>query len=322
LNLFADYYTGLKSDFSDAFSMATLKYAANGCESGIIGGIIGELILAPLIDIAAPYVARLFADEAGAAIKNAIGDMCDLCFPAGTLVHTKRGPVSIEKIKVGDEVLSRVASGKLEYKRVIALTQPHPDELLEVQVEGEQQPLRPTTKHPFWIKRGAQDGSWLPAGQIQVGDRVLRANGQWRPVIAVNALEGEQIVYNLEVDENHDFFVGQHEFLVHNGCASVELAKNMEQEFGFGREAGEAAHHIVAVDAKAAADARAVLEMEGIDVNSAHNGVFISEQYHWMLHTPEYYEAVNEALVNAAPGTVQAVLRSIANQIVQGTFPY
>jgi hypothetical protein len=39
----------------------------------LIGGIIGEYIIAPVIDMAAPYVARIFADEAGATLKNAIG---------------------------------------------------------------------------------------------------------------------------------------------------------------------------------------------------------------------------------------------------------
>lgn len=40
----------------------------------MVGGIFGELVLSPLIDMAAPYVARLFADEIGAAARAAVSD--------------------------------------------------------------------------------------------------------------------------------------------------------------------------------------------------------------------------------------------------------
>jgi hypothetical protein len=122
----------------------------------------------------------------------------------------------IEKIRVGDEVLSRTASGKLEYKKVIALTQPHLDKLLEMRVEGEQRSLDVTPKHRFWIKRGDEDPSWGFAGQIRVGDRVLTAKGQWHGVTAIAPIEGEQRVYNFEVEGNHNYFVGSNGLLVHN----------------------------------------------------------------------------------------------------------
>ena len=62
-------------------------------------------------------------------------------------------------MRVGDEVPSRTDSGKLEYRKVTALTKPHLDKLLEMRIEGERQPLRPTARHPFFVKRGdAKDG--------------------------------------------------------------------------------------------------------------------------------------------------------------------
>src|SRR5271155_4145914 len=78
-----------------------------------------------------------------------------LCFAAGTPIHTDHGSLPVEALKVGDEVLARNrASGKLEYKPISALTTPHHDKLLEMRVEGEHDPLRPSTEHPFWVKRG------------------------------------------------------------------------------------------------------------------------------------------------------------------------
>ena len=42
------------------------------------------------------------------------------CFAAGTLVHTERGLVPIEQLRVGDKVLSKAAddSGELVYKAI------------------------------------------------------------------------------------------------------------------------------------------------------------------------------------------------------------
>ena len=161
-NLITDYWTGRKTSWTDIFSLATLRYASEGCKSGLEGAIFGEFILAPIIDMAAPYVARLFADEAGAAFENALGDICELCFPDGTPVWTKKGKVAIEKIKVGDEVLSRnMQTGKLEYKKVTRLITPHQDKLIELLIAGETAVLRPTPSHPFFVKRAATtQGDW------------------------------------------------------------------------------------------------------------------------------------------------------------------
>ncbi|PWT92835.1 MAG: hypothetical protein C5B54_02890, partial [Acidobacteria bacterium] len=288
------------------------KEFAMGCALGAAGK---ALAAAEGAEVAANAEEEL-ASEAEEALAE-----CAACFPAGTVIHTKQGLVVIEKVKVGDEVLSRKPSGKLEYRKVVALTRPHLDNLLEIRVEGEQQTLRPTAKHPFWIKRGDKTGQWVPAGRVQVGDRVMTPQGQWRTIAHVAPIEGQQTVYNFEVEGDHDYFVGPTGLLVHNGCGSAELGRNLE-EAGFEREEGDAAHHIVAETHPAAADARAVLEIEGISINSAENGVFLAQEYHQTIHTAEYLEAVNSLLVNAAPGTARAVLRQIANQVLAGTFPY
>ena len=69
-------------------------------------------------------------------------------------MHTSRGDVAIENIHEGDSVVSRnAATGKLEPEPVTALTPPHPSSLLEVRLEGQQTPLRPSINHPFWVKR-------------------------------------------------------------------------------------------------------------------------------------------------------------------------
>jgi RHS repeat-associated protein len=109
------------------------------------------------------------------------------------------------------------------------------------------------------------------------------------------------------------------------------LGQNLE-DTGFSRPASSAAHHIVAGTDARAAEARALLQDQGIGVNDSENGVFLprntsvgnpfGSQIHSVLHTDIYYDAVNAALRNAQPGTFGDVLQDIASQLLTGTFPY
>jgi hypothetical protein len=110
---------------------------------------------------------------------------CPLCFAAGTPVHTNRGDVPVEQIKVGDEVESRNSqTGTLEKEPVTALIAPHKGILLEMRIEGERTPLRPSLGHPFWVKRGTAEPDWVPADHMRVGDSYnhckVSGAGWWR----------------------------------------------------------------------------------------------------------------------------------------------
>ena len=86
----------------------------------------------------------------------------------------------------------------------------------------EANPLLPTPEHPFFVKHaGGIQAEWVRASQIQVGDFVLTAAGAWTDVLAISPLEKQQLVYNFEVEENHDYFVGSAALLVHNGNCST-----------------------------------------------------------------------------------------------------
>jgi hypothetical protein len=90
-----------------------------------------------------------------------------------------------------------------------------------------------------------------------------------------------------------------------------------------------AAHHIVAVEAEAAAAARAHLEKLGIDINDAANGVFMRYTEkglgpsHLDIHTKAYYAEVNQRILGTtSAGEARTALGNIASQMQQGTFPY
>ena len=161
-----------------------------------------------------------FTEEPGFEGEPAEPGPC--CFAAGTPIHTDHGNVPMEKIAVGDRVYSRNRqTGKTELRPVTALTPPHRDKLLELRIEGETALLRPSLEHPFWVKRGAAEpGHWIEAANLVAGELLETIGGKWLKIISVTPVEGQETVYNFTVDKNHDYFVGETGFLVHNagGC--------------------------------------------------------------------------------------------------------
>lgn len=79
--------------------------------------------------------------------------------------------------------------------------------------------------------------------------------------------------------------------IVGRNRASQVLARNLIQH-GISQPAKTAAHHIVPFGAKRAAVAKAVLSKFGIDINSAENGVFLSQAIHTGRHGNAYIDFV------------------------------
>jgi len=239
LNWVADKLTGRK------ITLATsANYFISGCKTGVIMEITGinwaiGKLFSGLADVASSAAGKLFNEEVEAAAEATLGDAGEVCavtcFPAGTPIMTQNGPVPIESIKVGDEVLSRNRqTGALEYKKVTALVHPHLSKLLEMRLAAEANPLQPTPEHPFFVRyAGGSQAEWIQASQIQVGDFVLTAAGAWTEVLAISPLEKEQLVYNFEVEENHDYFVGSTGLLVHNGdCGWLKAEEYLNGRYG------------------------------------------------------------------------------------------
>lgn len=84
-----------------------------------------------------------------------------------------------------------------------------------------------------------------------------------------------------------------------------------------------AAHHIVAGSSPKAAEARAILQKYGVDINDAANGIFLPTvrdvaegAYHPSLHTDSYYRKVTELLSSAkSKDDVLDILEDIADQL-------
>lgn len=131
------------------------------------------------------------------------------CGPAGTPVMTSTGSCPIEKLVVGDMVITHRG-------RPRAITElhvrPYAGDLCTVITAASSSTM--TADHPYAVP--SPDGThehWVPAQELRPGMQVLTQAG-YVPVLTVlrSAFVGE--VYNFEVEEDHTYVVNGH--AVHN----------------------------------------------------------------------------------------------------------
>ena len=153
------------------------------------------------------------------------GGTCEMvngaCFTAGTLVHTKDGQVPIEEIELQDQVwayhaernqpiLSRVLHRFKKtwhrFRQIITST----DTLLA------------TNKHPFYIPALQR---YIPADSLRKGMQVLSLAGTLLTVQATTTVDTVATVYNFEVANQHNYYVGKRGVLVHNADWSCHFSE-------------------------------------------------------------------------------------------------
>jgi hypothetical protein len=149
-----------------------------------------------------------------------------VCFVAGTPVMTKDGLKPIEEIKAGDQVLSYNEQTKQpEYKTVVQTTTKFAEagSLLTLDVRGADASIEVTRTHPFYVRERdpsceSENGEWRQAHELLVGDEIKSVSGNWVKVLRLKQRKGGALVYNFEVSDNHNYYVGQAGLLVHNDC--------------------------------------------------------------------------------------------------------
>ena len=89
--------------------------------------------------------------------------------------------------------------------------------VLELEIDGESQPLGVTSTHPMWSE---DRKNFVPAGKLQVGEQLRKSERSLAQVQRITLQRGPSVnVYNLEVDGEHVFHVGGGTLLVHNECS-------------------------------------------------------------------------------------------------------
>ena len=131
------------------------------------------------------------------------------CFGAGTLVRTLTALKPIEDLIVGEQVLTQnTKTGALAYRPILVTHHNPPSKTFQVVLGNET--IVSSYFHRFW-KAGQ---GWVMARDLKLGDSIRTLNG----VVKVSAIgEGKVVpVFNLDVAEDADFFVGQTAALVHD----------------------------------------------------------------------------------------------------------
>lgn len=113
-------------------------------------------------------VAGSLASSATAAMANRYGHAC---FVAGAVIHTRNGPLAVEKFVGGEQVLARdEKTHEIAYRGVLG-TKLTPDQAIWRVVvgngQGTEKVLRTTAEHPFWIK----SKGWKKAALLMAGDQ-------------------------------------------------------------------------------------------------------------------------------------------------------
>ena len=137
-----------------------------------------------------------------------------ICFVAGTKVLTENGLVNIEDIQVGMKVYSyNEETKKVELNEVLrTFENPAEREMAKVTINGEV--IESTSGHEYYtVNRG-----WIDAKELVKGDVLLNSDNEEVLVEDVEVIEGHgyKLVYNLNVENNHNYYVGEENILVHN----------------------------------------------------------------------------------------------------------
>ena len=147
-----------------------------------------------------------------------------VCFPAGTKVHTQWGLADIEKLEVGVPVLTyNEETGEQEYKKVKKVMRRMTRRMCALELSNGTT-IEVTPEHRFF-----SNGEWTPIEELNVNDTLqLKDN-------SIVVIENKIIfptfaeVYNLEIEDNENYYVTEEGVLVHNGYKNKASVKVVDE---------------------------------------------------------------------------------------------
>ena len=99
-------------------------------------------------------------------------------------------------------------------------------QVFDVKFEGEKSSVGVTATHPFWSPKRRD---FVPIGEMEVGDLVQTYSGETKRIVSKLARPGPQVVYNIEVANQHVYYVGEQGILVHNMSKILRRLETMPQ---------------------------------------------------------------------------------------------
>jgi hypothetical protein len=137
------------------------------------------------------------------------------CLVAGTSIQTQSGLKPIEKIQVGDMVVSQnLGTGELGFKPVLRATERPEAPVCEIGLSNGES-ISATLGHRWWvIGRG-----WVKTKDLQVGNCLRTSTGSIS-IQTFQVLPSEK-TYNLVIDQDHTYFVGQSRLLSFDASEAI-----------------------------------------------------------------------------------------------------
>jgi hypothetical protein len=187
-------------------------------------------------------LADRLAEEGGAdGLEHLAEGACGggLSFAYKTAVATSTGEQAIGSLKPGEKVLAyNPQTKKMEYQPILHVWINHDNDLVDLTLTTKgparktyetSETLHTNKKHPFLtVEQG-----FVPVGQLKLGMHVVEASGLIGVVTGWKSVPGVQVMYNLEVAQDHTFTVGAGQWVVHNAnpdCKTVFLPQNRYPE--------------------------------------------------------------------------------------------
>ena len=169
------------------------------------------------------------------------------CFSGETLVKTENGYRKIEDVKRGEKVYSyNILTGEQELKEVL--------ELKRVYERGKTVKLRfekgieleSTLSHNFMTT----EGKWKKAEELEINESFYSEKYGIIKLKEKELLENAspKIMYDLEVEDNHNYLITEEDILVHNDdCprAVVKQLKKVAKEIMEGLRSGDEVYEII-----------------------------------------------------------------------------
>lgn len=206
-----------------------MPYFAAGAVGGLTSGALTAVDGGSWQDI-------LLSAGKGALTSMIMHGLFSSCFPAGTQVLTQDGYLPIELVTVGMLVASyNIYLDKVEWKPVLNTFKNNATQFTKLSLSNGEE-IVSTSNHPFYL---VSEGIYVSANRIQKGDELLLLSGQSIRVIASETKTFDSAIstYNLNIDQNHNYYVGESSVLVHNECGfkNKVISQKMDDKYGYVR---------------------------------------------------------------------------------------
>ena len=157
----------------------------------------------------------------------------------------------------------------------------------------------------------------MAAGKVKLGMHVLQVDGSVGVITGWKIVPGTQVMYNLEVAQDHTFTVGVGQWVVHNECSPGRLRRALNAAHpDRPGQPGQNPHHVLPcalMGANASPEARAIVQQAGgwDFLNSAANGRWL-----WSWENPDI------AMQNAEPWHANnPTYQQFADRLLRGEYP-